>query len=830
MWAASVTGGDCPANAVPRLSLSVSSIMFPSAFSAYRRRVCSLALSLSLFPASHAAATWSIILVDTRTGEVAIGSATCLTAFDLQANTPVVLTGIGGATAQSAVDSTGQNRVFIRDRLLLGADPASIISGLSTFDTAHQSRQYGIVDTRLPGHAATFTGSGAGQYRGGLTRRLEGAGITGGDILLAVQGNVLTGAPVIDAAVQAIIDTPGDLPERLMAGMEAARALGGDGRCSCNVSNPTSCGSPPPTFTKSAHIAYMIVARAGDRDGGNGLYRVGTSPQSSIAADLNNDGKPDLITTNSTASSVSVNLNLTPSFGAGIPVFSSLPTNSTVASSPRDLAAADLNFDGFLDLAVCNLVSDSVSILLGHGNGTFQTRVNYPAGDGPIALAAADFDGDADTDLAIANQAGGGVTILANNSSGVFSTAQSISTGAATASITTADIDNDADLDLIVGATGANVVAILINQTLPGGAPSFAAGPSLSGGRGISGVAAGDFNRDGLVDLAAAATTDNRISVLLQASPSAWNPAANYTVAPAPTGLFARDVTGDGILDLVTIARQTTISSLAVLPGVGDGTFLPARLFLIGMTPGRFSLADLNGDADLDAVLPVTSSGASAMIIENLGVKHDAWVGFNRGLGTATGDYFMDFNIANQQANDPDPVFTLRDRFNQWRQDTAGHPDAVRTIAFFDRNALPADGASTARLTIIPRDWRNLPVTLPIDSVEIERAPSSDGVTSFEPVMSNGDGTFSVIVQARNAVGADRFIVRLKDAAGGREITLMPPPTIGTFILDLDNSGSVTSVDLFLFLQNFALGNADINRDGVTDSQDFFAFLAAFFG
>ena len=96
-----------------------------------------------------AQATWSIVIVNTRTREVGVASATCLTNFDLQANTPVVIVGMGGATAQSAVDSDGTNRTFIRDGLYdLGA-PADILSGLSVFDPSHQSKQYGMVDTQI---------------------------------------------------------------------------------------------------------------------------------------------------------------------------------------------------------------------------------------------------------------------------------------------------------------------------------------------------------------------------------------------------------------------------------------------------------------------------------------------------------------------------------------------------------------------------------------------------------------------------------------------------------------------------------------------------------
>ena len=66
-------------------------------------------------------------------------------------------------------------------------------------------------------------------------------------------------------AEQALRDTVGDLPAKLMAAMEAARAMGGDGRCSC-PGTITGCGSPPPSFTKSAHVGYMVVARFGDPD------------------------------------------------------------------------------------------------------------------------------------------------------------------------------------------------------------------------------------------------------------------------------------------------------------------------------------------------------------------------------------------------------------------------------------------------------------------------------------------------------------------------------------------------------------------------------------
>ena len=173
--------------------------------------------------AAPASATWSIVIVNLVTGEVAVGIATCLTGFDLRPNTVVIVPGLGAAAAQSFVGPLSL-RQLIRDGLLSGESASQILASLAAADTGHQSRQYGIVS--LVCGEETFTGTGAGVWAGGLVGQV-------GNFRYAIQGNVLTGQPVITAAEQAILMTPGDLPDKLMAAMEAARVMGGDGRCSC---------------------------------------------------------------------------------------------------------------------------------------------------------------------------------------------------------------------------------------------------------------------------------------------------------------------------------------------------------------------------------------------------------------------------------------------------------------------------------------------------------------------------------------------------------------------------------------------------------------------
>lgn len=208
--------------------------------------------------ATETRATWSIVIVDTKTREIAVGSATCLDNFDLQHELPVVIVDVGAACAQSMVDVGTTNRMFIHGEMLQEIRPEKIIEKLATLDSAHEQRQYGLVNAL--GRSTTFTGISTGAYAGGLT------GISG-DLVYAIQGNVITGEPVLLMAEQAIINTAGGLPEKLMASMQAARSMGGDGRCSCNPASPSSCGSPPAEFEKSAHIGFMVVTRTGDTDG-----------------------------------------------------------------------------------------------------------------------------------------------------------------------------------------------------------------------------------------------------------------------------------------------------------------------------------------------------------------------------------------------------------------------------------------------------------------------------------------------------------------------------------------------------------------------------------
>jgi hypothetical protein len=149
------------------------------------------------------------------------------------------------------------NRLVIWNCLFDGESAEHFMADLLALGFQH-CKQYGIVT--LKGEPVTHSGNNVGHARYGVARTIEG-------ISYAIQGNVLAGIQVITDAENAFLVTAGDLGQKVMAAMEAARSYGGDGRCSCDPIHPTSCGCPPPPFVLADQTAFFLLARQGDTDG-----------------------------------------------------------------------------------------------------------------------------------------------------------------------------------------------------------------------------------------------------------------------------------------------------------------------------------------------------------------------------------------------------------------------------------------------------------------------------------------------------------------------------------------------------------------------------------
>ena len=190
----------------------------------------------------------------------------------------------------------------------------------------------------------------------------------------------------------------------------------------------------------------------------------GRSPNRVAAGDFNGDGIVDLVTADSGADALTILL------GGGDGSFTQA-AGSPVAtgSDPSWVAISDLNSDGKLDLAVTNYNSSDVTILLGNGDGTFTPALNSPVavGRGPLSIAVGDFNGDGIPDLATANAVDNTVTILLGNGNGMFSQAANSPirvSGSSPASVAVADFNRDGKLDLVVAVVGPNDVSILLGN------------------------------------------------------------------------------------------------------------------------------------------------------------------------------------------------------------------------------------------------------------------------------------------------------------------------------------------------------------------------------
>jgi hypothetical protein len=341
-------------------------------------------------------------------------------------------------------------------------------------------------------------------------------------------------------------------------------------------------------------------------------FATGQDPVSVVVGDFNGDGKPDLAVANKTDNTVSVFLNTTPT-GTSTVSFAA-PQTFAVGNAPVSVATADLNGDGKPDLVVANMNGASVSVLVnttpaGAGTVSLAAQQTFSVGSSPDDVIAADFNGDGQPDLAVAvNEV---PTILLNTTvSGsatvTFAAPQTFAGNAFY--LAAADFNGDGKPDL-AGAAGYNTSPSVWLNTTPTGSSTltFTNPQTFAAGQSPISVAAGDFNGDGRPELAVSNSADNSVSVLLNvmatgASAPAFAPQQTFAVDTVPTFVAAADFNGDGAPDLVTM-NLTRIAGVSVLlnttlPGVSPqavatGQDQPRALTLVGAAPNNdpFTLA-----------------------------------------------------------------------------------------------------------------------------------------------------------------------------------------------------------------------------------------------
>lgn len=763
--------------------------------------------------APAASATWSILIVDTRTGEIAVGSATCVTGIDLREETPVIVTGVGAATAQSFVDQTGVNRVFLRDRLLEGLSPGEVLDALEQFDGGHETRQYGIVDAQ--GRAATFSGSAASEWKGGLVGRIErGRPGPPDDLVYAVQGNILTGEPVVSMAVRAIEQTPGDLAAKLMASMEAAAAWGGDGRCSCPSGAPTGCGSPPPEPFKSAHVGYMLISRPGDADACASIYPIGSTPAAVGALDLDGQGGLDAAVAPSSGS----NLALFTSATAPGDSFATMDGPVLVpvgVSQIRSIAAGDVTGDGVVDLVVSSLSPAQITVLTGSaapGGVTFTPGQTIATGASPLGVVVADLDGRFALDVAFTSLVGEEVGVALADGLGQLSAPALVAAPGRPRGLAAGDLDGDGDADLAVALTTGDAVLELIND----GDGGFTAGASLATPDEPLTVRAALLDADDRADLVVATGAGRALAVF--ASASGAHERTDLTLRRG-TGVDASvgDIDGDGLTDVIGVGASGYAEGF-LNDGAGGWEAEP-EVKLGERSPIAAQLVDLAGDGTADLLSGGQTRNALIVVANASGSIPGA-------PGCAAGSYFMELNTGRQGQNKPDPVLTLRGQYDEWAADRVGRPDGAASLV---SGRLAVVEGETSRVRVAVRDRASRPALTAITLDAVCANPDAAEVVGVDAL---GPGEFDVLVRGGVPGEAGEIVITADDGSG--PVRLLPAFVVRAVgsLADLDGDGAPTFDDVDLFIAWYLAGDprADLDGDGAVDLEDVGRFVRAFTG
>ena len=355
----------------------------------------------------------------------------------------------------------------------------------------------------------------------------------------------------------------------------------------------------------------------------------GDSPSSLVAGDLNNDGKLDFAVTNigpggytATVSVVLGNGNGT--FQTPVDYSTGTQTPYNPGTTPRSIVAADFNNDGSLDLATLDSGNSEVSILLNHGDGTFSAPTFYGgwnnSGDGasPQQLAAADLNKDGNIDLvAVASpEFGAGMAVLLGNGDGTFRQPVLYATDIQASSVTVGDFNGDGAPDVAVASGPLATVTVLLNKgngTLTGNRNYGNNGPAPYS------VAFGDFNADGKADMVVADNASSNALVYVNNGDGTFADPVNYPTGLTPTVVAVADLNGDGKLDLVVGGSPGggTVS-ISTLLGNGDGTFLSAVGDNTGLGGASvLAVADVNGDGKPDVIFNGTNTylGANPYVL-----------------------------------------------------------------------------------------------------------------------------------------------------------------------------------------------------------------------
>ena len=506
---------------------------------------------------------------------------------------------------------------------------SGLVGGLLTDLNGDGKLDILAVDTATPGLVWTLLGNGDGTFQTPTSVALAGAAPA--DVFFAdFNGDGKVDFAGRNTSVNQIDVYLQGSTTFTKAGSSLATSDAVYDPCSFTAGDLTGDGKAEIVATNCNDDNITVYVKNGDGTFATGVYYASAAapgstnaqvyPEAATIADVNGDGKADIIVSNDDGSDVTVLL------GNGDGTVTVPSVGFAVGGYPyRPALVGDFNGDGLADI----LVGDDefgYAYLRGYGDGTFRSALNYYAATNSYGLeiASGDFNGDGIPDFVVSGCCNSalGISVFLSRADGSLMPGVNYGSGGNLRSLVVADFNGDGKPDIAAVDQNLGLVNVFTgvgDGTFTLGSTTFATDTSA---KNPYGIVAGDFNHDGKIDLAVVNGNGPDVGILLGAGDGTFSAPTTYALSQYADGITAADLNGDGYLDLVIPLDANPSNGVAILLGKTDntGTFNAEADVAAGSASNFIpAVGDLNGDGKADLAFTTSDSTNGQGVVVALG-------------------------------------------------------------------------------------------------------------------------------------------------------------------------------------------------------------------